>query len=160
MHPARSHSGWNPNLQEELAMPVTLANKKPNAEQIKSYCYTKYIRPAHRRGEFSITLRAGSVRNAMKEDNLGKPELPAVCSALGSNEFESTYGLKRIHVEGPLNGANTYLTFLLLDNLRKTRTSPEQVDSGRKSWTQASLDGLARAYGEEEPEYSLEDIKP
>jgi hypothetical protein len=137
-------------------MPVTLENKKPNAEQIKHYCYTKYIQPAYQNGEFSITLRAGSVRDAMKEDGLGKPELPAVCSALGSNEFESKYGLKRIHVEGPLNGANTYLTFLLLDNLRKPQPSPEPIDSERESWGQVSLTGLARAYGDEEPDYSLE----
>lgn len=91
---------------------------RPNAEQIKLFCHERFINPAFLRGDFSVTVRTGTVREALADAGFERPELPAVCSALGSNAFEAEYGIRRIHVEGPLNGANTYLTFLLLGNIK------------------------------------------
>ena len=37
--------------------------------------------------------------------------------------------------------------------------TPEQ-DSEREQWTALSLQSLARAYGDDEPEYTLADLRP
>lgn len=36
---------------------------------------------------------------------------------------------------------------------------PESFDEEREDWTRLSLESLARAYGDDEPEYSLDLIK-
>ena len=37
---------------------------------------------------------------------------------------------------------------------------PDQVELERAHWEKLASDGLARAYGDEEPEYTPKDIKP
>ena len=41
-----------------------------------------------------------------------------------------------------------------------TVLSPGTVDPQREGWTELSANGLARAYGDNEPEYSAADILP
>ena len=92
----------------------------PNATEIREFCYNKYVIPARNSGNFSITVRAGTVRDDIVSAGLGTAEFPAICAALGATLFETHNKnclVKRIHVEGPLNGANTYLTYLILENL-------------------------------------------
>jgi hypothetical protein len=86
-----------------------------NADEIRQFCFDNYVTHALTRGDFSITLRAGTIRDNIPSED--RPELPAICAALGANAFSDNFNLRRIHVEGPLNGANTYLTFLLLKNI-------------------------------------------
>ena len=43
--------------------------------------------------------------------------------------------------------------------LAVTLLASEMQESERKSWTQMGAEGLARAYGSSEPEYSAADLK-
>ena len=54
-----------------------------------------------------MTLRAGDVHAALGFKN----RMPLVCSALGTQIFESACGIERIAVTGPLNGANAVFTY-------------------------------------------------
>lgn len=84
-----------------------------HADDVTNYCVTHYLLPARERGDYSFTLRAGDIHKEMEYSN----RLPLVCSAIGSQEFENRNRLKRISIDGPLNGSNTLFTFLILDNL-------------------------------------------
>jgi hypothetical protein len=85
------------------------------ADQARNYCKTYYIDPARKRGDYAVTIRAGDVHKALKFQN----RFPLVCSALGSKIFEESFNLKRISVDGPLNGANTLFTFLFKEALKE-----------------------------------------
>ena len=77
------------------------------ADGIREYANECYIEPARRAGHKQVSIRAGDVHRAMKLSN----KLPAVCSALGTNRFQEEYHVRRVSVEGPLNGCNCELTF-------------------------------------------------
>ena len=84
-----------------------------HADEVRDYCKTHYIDPARTRGDYSVTIRAGDVHSALKYHD----RLPLVCSAIGTNLFEESLKLKRISIDGPLNGTNTLFTFLLREAL-------------------------------------------
>lgn len=80
------------------------------ADRIREYVNDQYVEAARRQGHKQFTVRAGDVHAAMSLKN----KLPAVSSALGSNRFLQECRLRRISVEGPLNGSNCELTFEVL----------------------------------------------
>jgi len=80
------------------------------ADDIRKYCQEHYVTPARAAKAYSVTIRAGDVHNALRLKN----SHPSVCSAIGSLIFEESLKLKRISVDGPLNGSNTLFTFLVL----------------------------------------------
>jgi hypothetical protein len=80
------------------------------ADEIREFALTRYIGPARKRGEWAVTIRAGDVH---KEMGLKLNQLPGVCSALGTNTFETQCDARRISADGPLAGANLLLTFRL-----------------------------------------------
>ena len=84
--------------------------------RVRAFCATQYVTPARQRGDYSVTIRAGDVHRKLDFRN----RLPLVCSALGSNRFEDELDLKRVSIDGPLNGANTYFTYLFRENLTRT----------------------------------------
>ncbi len=53
------------------------------ADQIRQYVLSHYIRPAHKIGLKSVTIRAGNVHDAMGLNN----RQPAVCSAIDAAVF-------------------------------------------------------------------------
>lgn len=79
------------------------------ADQIRQFALLNYITPARSRGETVVSIRAGDVHSQMGLS----ARLPAVCSALGTNKFESMCGIKRLSIQGPANGANAVFTFKL-----------------------------------------------
>lgn len=81
------------------------------ADDVRKYCKQTYVDPARNRGEKRITIRSGDVHLALNYAN----RYPLVCAAIGSNKFEELCGLKRLSVEGPLNGVNTLFTFRLFE---------------------------------------------
>lgn len=81
-----------------------------HADEVREYCSTHIIAPARLKGAKSVTIRAGEVHRALRFQN----RLPLVCSAIGARIFENSLRLKRVSVDGPLNGANTEFTFILL----------------------------------------------
>jgi len=80
------------------------------ADEVRAYCSRHYVQAARAAGEKTISIRAGDVHEAMGYKN----RLPLVCSAIGASVFTETNALRRIAVEGPLNGANTVLKFELI----------------------------------------------
>jgi 5-methylcytosine-specific restriction protein B len=76
------------------------------ADDVREYCKEKYVDPARNKGQKIITIRSGDVHNSLNYKN----RYPLVCSAIGSNKFEEMCNVKRISVEGPLNGVNTLFT--------------------------------------------------
>jgi len=79
------------------------------ADDVRRYCKATYVDPARRRSEKRVSIRSGDVHGALKYTN----RYPLVCSAIGSNRFEKMCNVKRISVEGPLNGVSTLFTFEL-----------------------------------------------
>lgn len=77
------------------------------ADQVREYCYEHYILPAKNSNEQTFEIKTGDVHRALNYQN----RYPLVCSAIGATTFESTYGVERINVFGPLNGANTLFKF-------------------------------------------------
>jgi hypothetical protein len=85
---------------EEKAMPL--------ADEIRKYCIDNFIMPARLRREKGAFIISGEIHRNMNLTD----RLPAVCAALGSNIFEDEAGVKRVHVEGPLNASNTTFVFM------------------------------------------------
>jgi len=81
-----------------------------HADDVRALCAKKYIEPARSRGEKQVSIRAGDVHEAMGYKN----RMPLVCSALGAITFEDKCRVRRVGVDGPLNGANTIFRFVLL----------------------------------------------
>jgi len=80
------------------------------ADDVREYCKTTYIDPARRQGRTTVKIQSGDVHRALNYKN----RYPLVCSAIGSNRFEEICNLKRVSVEGPLNGVSTLFTFELI----------------------------------------------
>jgi 5-methylcytosine-specific restriction enzyme B len=81
-----------------------------HADDVREYCKSRYVVPARQKRERSVTIRAGDVHRALNHRN----RYPLVCAAIGSNLFEELAGIRRVSIEGPLNGANTLFKFELL----------------------------------------------
>ena len=77
------------------------------ADDIRDFAFRKFIEPARKQGKRTVTIRAGDVHKDMGLYD----RMPAVCSALGSNKFENQFNIKRLKVEGPIQGANALFTF-------------------------------------------------
>ena len=77
------------------------------ADEVRQYCKDTYVDPARNGGEKAVTIRSGDVHSALNYKN----RYPLVCSAIGSNLFEELCNVKRISVEGPLNGVSTLFMF-------------------------------------------------
>ncbi len=80
------------------------------SDNVRHYCKVTYIDPAREQGEKIVKIRSGDVHKALHYKN----RYPLICSAIGSNRFEELCNVKRISVDGPLNGVNTLFTFKLL----------------------------------------------
>ena len=80
------------------------------ADDVRNYCRKTYVDVARAKGEKTVSMRSGDVHAALGYKN----RYPLVCSAIGSNKFEGMCRVKRISVEGPLNGVNTVFTFELM----------------------------------------------
>lgn len=80
------------------------------ADEARAHCAKRYVEPAQKSCEKTVSIRAGDVRDAMGYRN----RHPLVCSALGAAVFEQVCKVRCVGVEAPLNGANTTLNFELL----------------------------------------------
>jgi len=80
------------------------------ADEVRAYCKTNYVNVARSKGEQTVSIRSGDVHAALNYQN----KYPTVCSAVGSNKFEELCNVKRISVEGPINGVNTVFIFEIM----------------------------------------------
>jgi hypothetical protein len=133
--------GWNTSLakvidnalvgmvREQRELPngarasLTLKTSRPNttrlptesrrgiySEEVRAYCTRQYVQMARAIGKREISIRAGDAHDALGYKN----RLPLVCSAIGASLFAERNNLRRLAVDGPLNGANTVFRFELL----------------------------------------------
>jgi 5-methylcytosine-specific restriction protein B len=82
---------------------------KPS-DDTRKYVRENYIEPARARGAAEVSVRAGDVHDAMGYTN----RYPLIVAALGALKFRSYANVELVRIEGPLNGANTVLTFRIL----------------------------------------------
>lgn len=80
------------------------------AAQVRGHCIAKYLNPAKQRGDHTFSIKSGDVHNALGFQN----RYPLVCAAIGAQLFEQQNNIKRISIEGPLNGAQTLFTFMFI----------------------------------------------
>ena len=52
------------------------------ADEIREYCRTKWITPARRRGDYTVSVLASDVKKG-----LPNTDLPQICGALGSSRL-------------------------------------------------------------------------
>ena len=83
------------------------------ADQVRAFCRDRYVEPARRRADYSVSIRAGDVHKELKLKN----RLPLVCAALGATTFEQSLNLTRVSIYGPLNGSSTLFTFLIREKI-------------------------------------------
>jgi hypothetical protein len=78
------------------------------ADDIRNYCLETYVKPSRLRGDKGVFIPVADVHKNLNLSN----GFPAVSAALGSNIFEDEANIRRVHVEGPLNGVSTIFAYL------------------------------------------------
>ena len=82
-------------------------NTVTGADAIREFCIKEYVDPARTHNQHTVTIRSGDVHTRMQLTQ----RLPAVCAALGSDTFEKAARVRRLAIDGPLNGASTLFVF-------------------------------------------------
>lgn len=81
--------------------------KKIGADDIREYSTKAFVVPARQRGQKRFSIRVGDV---VRELRLYR-SIPAVCSALKTNEFQRANGLRLVDATGPKSGLSTTVVF-------------------------------------------------
>ena len=82
------------------------------SDEVRAYVSEKYIEPARRRGERTVTVRAGDVHKALGLRN----RVPLVIQALTSGLFQQLSAVHLIKTVGPKQSTTTELWFEILQN--------------------------------------------
>lgn len=80
-----------------------------DADKIRQHALTNHIAPARKRGDKSVSIKAGDVHNEMGL----KDRLPNVCQSLRGGKFQKLADVPPPERKGPYNGATTTFTFQL-----------------------------------------------
>jgi hypothetical protein len=86
---------------------VNLQEKRTGATEIREYSTRKYVLPARQKGQKRFSIRVGEI---VRELRLYR-SVPAVCSALKTEEFLRSNGLKLIDATGPKSGLSTTVVY-------------------------------------------------
>ena len=79
------------------------------ADDIRTFAFENWIKPARDKAEPEVTIRAGDVHKAMNLSNA----YPAVCNAIGGEFFADLAKVKLLEKTGPDEGANVFFRFVL-----------------------------------------------
>jgi len=93
----------------------------------RTHVRDRYLRPAIKRGEHTVSVNVGVVHKALGFTN----RVPLVCAALKSKRFLEENGLRIIRQTGPPSGQSTTVTFtyeLSATNMRRGDFSGELPD--------------------------------
>jgi hypothetical protein len=104
--------------------------KKIGADEIRDYGAKTFVVPARQKGQKRFSIRVGDV---VRELRLYR-SIPAVCSALKTQEFQRANHLKLVDATGPKSGLSTTVVFTY-----------EFVD--QESPSDASVDAWSRLRG-------------
>ncbi len=77
------------------------------ADTIRSHVVERYLEPARRRGEPTVTVVAGDVHRDLQLVD----RAPSVCSALRARKFLKEHNLELVTVDGPRAKTSTTTTF-------------------------------------------------
>lgn len=77
------------------------------ADEIRSFVFQRYIRPAREKGLHAVTVSAGEIHQEMGLNN----RIPAVCGALKTRKLEVCLSVRLIKREGPHQGAGAKYTY-------------------------------------------------
>jgi hypothetical protein len=86
---------------------VNLEQKKLGAAEIREYSTRKYVLPARQKGQRRFSIRVGDI---VREHRLYR-STPAVCSALKTQEFLQSNGLRLVDATGPKSGLSTTVVY-------------------------------------------------
>lgn len=81
--------------------------KKFGASEIREYSTRKYVLPARQEGRQRFSIRVGDI---VREHHLYR-SIPAVCSALKTQEFLQANGMKLVDATGPKSGLSTTVVY-------------------------------------------------
>jgi hypothetical protein len=95
-----SEGGFNVNTVGEPA-------KKIGADEIRDYSSKTFVEPARQKGDKTFSIRVGDV---VRELRLYR-SIPAVCSALKTEEFRRANRLRLVNATGPKSGMSTTVVF-------------------------------------------------
>jgi hypothetical protein len=79
------------------------------SDRVRDYVKRNYIDPAQKKGEETLSIRAGDIH---KELGFSR-RIPVVCSALRSRKFLKKCGIELTYVGGPNNSTTTSFTYRL-----------------------------------------------
>lgn len=86
---------------------VNEQTKKIGADEIRDYSTRTFVVPARQRGQKRFSIRVGDI---VRELRLYR-SIPAVCSALKTEEFRRANHLKLVDATGPKSGLSTTVVF-------------------------------------------------
>jgi hypothetical protein len=81
--------------------------KKIGANEIRDYSAKTFVAPARQGGQKRFSIRVGDV---VRELRLYR-SIPAVCSALKTEEFRRANGLRLVDASGPKSGMSTTVVY-------------------------------------------------
>jgi len=86
---------------------TTEHTKKIGADDIRDYSTRTFVLPARQKGQKRFSIRVGDI---VRELRLYR-SIPAVCSALKTEEFRRTNHLRLVDATGPKSGLSTTVVF-------------------------------------------------
>jgi hypothetical protein len=98
--------------------------KKIGADEIRDYGTKIFVIPARQKGQKRFSIRVGDV---VRELRLYR-SIPAVCSALKTQEFQRANHLKLVDATGPKSGLSTTVVFTY-EFVDQERPSDGSVDA-------------------------------
>lgn len=82
-------------------------------EKVRKTAFERYIEPARRRQEGTVTIHSGEFNKYLINTNLLPPNrFPIVCNALRSSKFLRENYLKLQKIDGPPSGRSSTVTFV------------------------------------------------
>jgi hypothetical protein len=79
------------------------------SDRVREYVENKYIDPAKKNGEETLSIRAGDIHKQLGFSR----RIPVVCSALRSRKFLKKCNIELTYVGGPNNSSSTTFTYRL-----------------------------------------------
>ena len=138
-----------------------------NENSIRSQIILRIIEPLRKEKVAGIKLRAGDIQNNLELPN----QIPAICSALDSQEFLQEARVSLMKREGPTRGANAVWTFRMLyqekeieptdtPNAIKDENPPTtRLAETIRSWVISNIIIPARAKGVENVHLHASDVQ-
>lgn len=97
-----------------------------HADRVREYAKEKYVLPARQKKQRRFSIRVGDVVRELKMNRA----VPAVCSALKTNEFRQNNDLQLVGTSGPKSGLSTTVVYTY-EFVGAKQSCPQPEDS----WT-------------------------